>query len=112
MPTISLPQRQRSVKAEQNSSEPITASDIEVTQSSGNIFADLGFPNPEEAEAKALISIQIERVIAQKGLTQTAAAQQMGLTEPKAADLIRGSLRSFTTDQLQHCLAALQQNSE
>lgn len=39
---------------------------IEYTESSGNVFADLEIPNPEEALAKAEISIKIHDIIKKK----------------------------------------------
>lgn len=44
---------------------------VEYEESSGNVFADLGLPNPKERMAKALLSIAIERAIKDKGLKDT-----------------------------------------
>ncbi len=38
-------------------------------KSSGNVFADLGVPNPELALLKADISIAIEQAIERKGIS-------------------------------------------
>ena len=85
-------------------------SDMEITVSSGNIFADLGFPNPEEAEAKALLIIQIEQLITGKGLMQTLVAPQIGLTEAEVAERLQGILDKFTIDRLRQYLTALKRN--
>lgn len=39
---------------------------IEYTESSGNVFADLGIPNSEEAMAKAKIAMKIHDTIKKK----------------------------------------------
>ena len=46
---------------------------IEYTESSGNVFADLGILNPEEALAKAEIASKIHDIIKEKKLTQAKA---------------------------------------
>lgn len=42
---------------------------IEYTESSGNVFADLGIPNPEEALAKAEIAVNNYRLKDESFLT-------------------------------------------
>ncbi len=43
---------------------------IEIEESSGNVFEDLGFPNPDQELLKARLTLQIYRVIKQRKLTQ------------------------------------------
>src|SRR5271154_383481 len=52
--------------------------DIKVEVGSGNVFADLGLPNPEESLAKAELASRIGEVIRQRRLTQAAAAEVLG----------------------------------
>ncbi len=85
---------------------------IEVTPSCGNVFADLGLPDPELLLAKAKLSIKIERLIKERRLTQKQAAKLMGLTPPNVSDLLRGRLDGFTLDRLFRCLDALGQEVE
>ena len=47
------------------------------TISSGNIFKDLGFPNPDEELAKVKLASKINRLIADQGMTQKEAEQLM-----------------------------------
>ena len=42
---------------------------IEFEMGSGNVFADLGLPNPEERQMKSLLAIQIRELIEEKRLT-------------------------------------------
>ncbi len=44
---------------------------IRVKEGSGNVFADLGFANPEREELKARFTLQIYRLIKARGLTPT-----------------------------------------
>lgn len=80
---------------------------IEYEESSGNVFADLGLPNPEERMAKALLSIAIEDAIEERELTDAAAANLIGCTEAELSRVIRGDLSGFCMDRLFRFLNAL-----
>jgi len=71
-----------------------------VEQGSDNIFADLGFPNPEEHLAKAGLAVQIIEVIRQRRLSQAVAADILGIDQPKVSALMRGQLKNFSLDRL------------
>lgn len=88
------------------------AVDVTVTPSCGNVFADLGLPDPELLLAKAKLSIKIESIIKERRLTQAKAATLMGLTQPNVSDLVRGRLDGLTLDRLFRCLEALDQEIE
>lgn len=77
------------------------------TVGSGNVFADLGLPDADLRLAKADLALGISRRIRELGLTQTAAAQRMGLDQPKVSALVRGRLSGFSLDRLTECLSAL-----
>jgi len=79
---------------------------------SGNVFADLGLSNPEEHLAKAELASRIGEAIRQKRLTQTAAAQLLGIDQPKVSRLLRGYLTNFSTDRLMHFLTLLGRDVE
>ncbi len=53
--------------------------DIDYTVSSGNVFADLGMANPDEADTKAELAFQVNSLIESRGLTQTEAATVLGI---------------------------------
>lgn len=74
---------------------------------SGNVFADLGLPDPEEALAKAGLAQAIAETIDRRGLTQDEAARIMGLDQPKVSAIVRGRLSGFTQDRLTRCVLAL-----
>jgi predicted XRE-type DNA-binding protein len=81
--------------------------DTLVTVGSGNVFADLGLPDPEERLFKAQLTAQIQIAIQHQSLTPAQAAQRMGLTETAVVTLLRGRLTEFTIYQLFHCLNRL-----
>ena len=53
-----------------------------VTASSGNVFADLGFANPDEELLKAKLVREIRGILKRRKLTQTRAAVLLGLKQP------------------------------
>ena len=55
--------------------------DTRVEIGSGNVYADLGFDNPEEMLAKAHLVSEIQKAIQRKKLTQTEAADRLKLTQ-------------------------------
>ena len=69
-------------------------------ESSGNVFADLGLPNPEEALAKAELVRQIGKIIKKKRLSQTKAAKILGINQPKVSALLHGYLTGFSIERL------------
>ena len=83
---------------------------IPVYESSGNVFADLGLPDAEEAKAKAGLAQRITEVITLKGLTQVQAAELLGIDQPKISHLLRGRLTGFSTDRLLKYLTLLDQD--
>jgi predicted XRE-type DNA-binding protein len=75
-----------------------------VTESSGNVFADLGFANPEEELLKAKLVREIRAIIKRRKLTQTKAAAMLGLKQPDVSALVTGRVDKFSIDRLVRCL--------
>jgi predicted XRE-type DNA-binding protein len=86
--------------------------DIKVEVGSGNVFADLGLPNSEESLAKAELASRINEVILQRRLTQAAAAEVLGVDQPKVSRLQRGYLMNFSVERLMHFLTLLGRDIE
>lgn len=80
--------------------------------SSGNVFADLGIPNPDIAVAKAKLVQRLRDIIAERKLTQTQAAGLLGLDQPKVSALVRGRVDGYSLDRLFRFLNALGQDVE
>jgi predicted XRE-type DNA-binding protein len=71
-----------------------------VTDSSGNIFADLGIKDADAYLAKSVLAIHIQRVIKKRRLTQDEAGQILGISQPKVSAIIKGRLDGFSTERL------------
>ena len=80
---------------------------IKVTESSGNVFADMGLPEPEEELTKAQLASHIREAIKRQRLTQVAAAARMGIDQPKVSALLNGRLANFSSERLMRLLTAL-----
>ena len=87
--------------------EIIDGQEIEYEVGSGNIFADLGIKNPEEALLKARVAGEIGRIIESRGLTQAEAARIVGITQPKMNDVLRGRLGGYSMERLLRMVNAL-----
>src|SRR5262245_39021509 len=83
-----------------------------VEASGGNVFADLGLPEPEVALAKAALAHRIAEAIAARGLTQVAAARVLGIDQPKVSRLVRGDLAGLSADRLLRFLTRLGRDVE
>lgn len=79
---------------------------------SGNIFADLGLPNAGEHQLKAALIVQLKRVIAERGLTQVAAAKLVEMKQPDLSKLMRGEFRLASVEKLMRMLTAFDQDVE
>jgi len=79
----------------------------EVTLGSGNVFKDLGLKNPEELLAKAKLAARIVQILEERKVTQTQAAQLLGVDQPKVSLIYRGRLDDFSVERLMRFLTAL-----
>jgi len=75
--------------------------------SSGNVFADLGIADAEEHLIKAGLVVKIGRTIRLRRLTQAAAAQLMGIDQPKVSAMLAGQFRGYSVERLMRFLVAL-----
>lgn len=83
---------------------------IEYEESSGNVFADLGVEEPEEALLKSDLAIRIAQLIEERGLTQKDAAKLLHVAQPNISKLTRGELHGFSIERLMRFLTVLGQN--
>lgn len=72
-----------------------------------NVFADLGFPDAETHLLKAGLVSRIQDVIGAQKLTQTAAANRMGLSQPDVSRLLNGQFRDVSVERLMRLLTRL-----
>jgi predicted XRE-type DNA-binding protein len=79
-----------------------------ITRSSGNVYADLGFPDADEMSIKADLVIAITKAIQARGFqNQTAVAHELGIDQPKVSKLLRGHFREYSVERLMSFLAQL-----
>ncbi|HVI55250.1 MAG TPA: helix-turn-helix transcriptional regulator [Luteibacter sp.] len=80
----------------------MTRDDTTLTHSSGNVFADLGFSEPEASvhKMRSELMIAIEKMIDDKHLSQTEAAQVLKVSQSRVSDLRRGKVEKFSLDML------------
>jgi predicted XRE-type DNA-binding protein len=83
-----------------------------VTEGSGNIFADLGLPNPEQELLKAQLTLQIYTILKASGLTQVELAKILGVQQPQISLLMRNRAGNFSVGRLMEFLTALRQDVE
>ena len=84
----------------------------EFEKSSGNVFADLGFPDSEQELVKAKLTVQIYQLIKKQGLSQTEAAKLLGTTQPQISALMRCRPTSISIGRLMEFLTILGQDIE
>ncbi len=85
----------------------IKPTDLEIHDSSGNIFLDMEVRDAEERLAKAELARLIKVAIRDRALTQAEAASLLDVTQPDISDLTRGKLARFSMDRLERFLNAL-----
>jgi predicted XRE-type DNA-binding protein len=83
-----------------------------IEASSGNVFADLGLPNPDLALVKAEMVQRIRTLMADRRLTQAKAAALFGIGQPKVLALLRWRVEGYSLDRLLRFLTALGQRVE
>ncbi|MER9455583.1 helix-turn-helix transcriptional regulator [Mesorhizobium sp. M0478] len=81
--------------------------DITAEVSSGNVFADLGFDNPEEELLKAKLAREIRAIIKRRRLTQAKSAELLGVKQPDVSAIVTGRTGKFSIDRLVRCLDRL-----
>src|SRR3990167_9295547 len=83
-----------------------------IYRGTGNVFADAGLAHPERVMARAQIMSRITEIIKERGLTQKAAAELLGIPQSKVSCLMNGKLRMFSLDHLFELLNALDRDVE
>jgi predicted XRE-type DNA-binding protein len=73
---------------------------IEFEESSGNVFADLGFEDSDELFTRAQLGFHVNRILRDRGLKQREIAKLLGMAQPDVSHLMNGHFSRFTTDKL------------
>ncbi|MDR1489972.1 MAG: helix-turn-helix domain-containing protein [Desulfovibrio sp.] len=81
--------------------------DEQITRSCGNVYADLGLPDAEEMQFKSKLASTIQGIMEARGLTQTKAAEIIGIPQPKLSDILRGKFRGVSEAKMMECITRL-----
>ena len=81
-------------------------------ESSGNVFADLGFRNSKQEMLKARLTVEIYRLLKKRGVTQSEAAKLLGTTQAQVSALMRCLPVSVSVGRLMEFLNVLGQDIE
>ena len=104
--------RKRSGTTEKDGTDMAKKTKTRVKESSGNVFADLGLPNPEQEMLKARLTLQIYKIVKARGLTQAQAGDILGIKQPHVSALMRNRAGNFSVGRLMEFLTALGQDVE
>ena len=74
---------------------------------SANVYADLGLPDAGEMLVKAQLATRIAQIIKAGKLTQMQAAAQLGMSQPRLSDMLRGKFRGISEAKMMACLTRL-----
>ncbi|MGD1931730.1 MAG: helix-turn-helix domain-containing protein [Leptolyngbyaceae cyanobacterium] len=85
---------------------------MDVQTGSGNIFEDLALENSDELLIKAELARKISGILTGQKMTQSEAAELLGIDQPKVSALINGKLSGFSTSRLFRFLNALGRDVE
>ena len=89
-----------------------TARRESVTRGTGNVFADLGFPDAAERQAKLRLAYALNQVLEARKVSQADAAKMLGVTQPKISALRHYKLVGFSVERLMNLLTALDHDVE
>ena len=77
---------------------------MKITQSSGNVYVDIGVAQPEAMLTKAQLAQRVGSIIVARKLTQREAAEIIGVPQPKLSNILRGQFRGVSEAKLMDCL--------
>ncbi|MGH8453740.1 MAG: helix-turn-helix domain-containing protein [Nevskiales bacterium] len=85
-----------------------------ITPSSGNVFKDLGFPEEEAANLalRADLMAALAKTLGKRDATQSQLATELGVTQARISDILRGNTARFSVDKLVNLLARVGQRVE
>ncbi len=85
---------------------------IDPSRGTDNVLLDLGFDDAEELSAKAALALKLNKLIDQRGLSQTETATITGMTQPKVSQVRRYKLQNISLERLMQALVSLDQHVE
>ena len=97
---------------DENESEPTMKRKPDYEESSGNMFADLGFRNSKQEMLNARLTVEIYKLLKKRGVTQNEAARLFGTTRVQISTLMRCRPISVSVGRLMEFLNLLGQEME
>jgi predicted XRE-type DNA-binding protein len=85
---------------------------MELVRGSGNVFRDLGHPNADAAQLRAILAAEIIRVLDERGLSVRKAASLTGIAAADFSRIRNANLSRFTIDRLMTILNRLERHVE
>ena len=79
----------------------------EIEGSSGNVYADIGVEDADAMLVKAQLAASIQEILHSRKLTQTQAAEILGLPQPKLSRLLHGHFRGISESKMMDCITRL-----
>ncbi|NCP39606.1 MAG: XRE family transcriptional regulator [Rhodoferax sp.] len=79
---------------------------------SGNVFADLGLPDPQERQLRVQLAVRLNDLLQAEGLTQGAVAKRFGIAQPHVSELKNYKLGRFSSERLLHYITLLNRDVE
>jgi predicted XRE-type DNA-binding protein len=89
-----------------------TDRDTEITRGTKNVFADLGYLDAAERQAKLRLAYALNQLLDDRNMAQAEAAKVLGVTQPKISALRHYKLAGFSVERLMNLLTALDQDVE
>jgi len=81
--------------------------DSVIKYGTGNIFADLGFPDADTHLLKAQLVTRIQNILQDRKLTQVEAGRIMGISQPDISRMLRGQFRDLSVERIMRLLTRL-----
>ncbi|MBI3500007.1 MAG: XRE family transcriptional regulator [Proteobacteria bacterium] len=78
-----------------------------IRRGSGNLFADLGYADPDTHLLKAQLVSRMHDIIRGRKLTQTDVARLTGFSQPDVSRVLKGQFRDVSVDRIMRVLSRL-----
>ena len=83
-----------------------------ITRGTGNVFADLGYPDAAERQTKTRLALAVNELLKARKLKQREIGALLGVPQPKVSALTNYRLDQFSVERLMEFLTALDQDVE
>jgi predicted XRE-type DNA-binding protein len=78
-----------------------------IRRGTNNVFADLGFPDPQTHWLKAELMSRVQTILEERQLTQIEAAGIVGVSQPDLSRMLNGRFREVSVERILRMLTRL-----